>query len=324
MTTHILIVEDDEMIQSFITLHLENEGYRVSKAATGAQGIDIFTREEIDLILLDLNLPDGDGLSIAQQIREKSSVPIIILTARQGLDDKLIGLGLGADDYLTKPVDPQELFLRVRNLLDRAGKATVAPPRGSASVPPEGTIPREPPVPHAKGGSYGVVLTILVLIVIGGGSVWWFLDRNREVAEAPKTAGDPSLLARDEDPQRLPEVQSDRPLSATSFSWVLKSKCEKVPYVSWWRAKTRADIVGYVVRRHAGNWKPYIKDWTARLIDLQDSYSRGKGVRTPEGEVLIGQSLKGHIDKTQKRLDVMLCLSREAAEYSRRKNLRRR
>ena len=132
------------------------------------------------------------------------------------------------------------------------------------------------------------------------------------------------MITLKQDPQRLPEVEPDTPLAATSFSWVLKSKCEKVPYVSWWRAKTRADIVGYVNRRHAGNWKPYIKDWTARLIDLQDSYSRRKGVRTPEGEALTGQSLKGHIDKTQKRLNVMLCLSREAAEYSRKKNLPRR
>lgn len=81
MNNHVLIVEDDEMVQKFVALHLQNEGYRTSTAITGAEALSILGQETIDLILLDLNLPDGDGLSIAQKVRETSSVPIIILTA---------------------------------------------------------------------------------------------------------------------------------------------------------------------------------------------------------------------------------------------------
>ena len=79
MSQHILVVEDDEMIQAFVKLHLENEGYRVSIAGTGADMFAVFATGDVSLILLDLGLPDGDGLTLAQQVREQSDVPIIIL-----------------------------------------------------------------------------------------------------------------------------------------------------------------------------------------------------------------------------------------------------
>lgn len=335
MRNHVLIVEDDEMVQAFVALHLENEGYIVSKAATGGEGLDILAGEEIDLVLLDLNLPDGDGLSIAQKIRETSSVPIIILTARKGQDDKLMGLGLGADEYLTKPIDPKELFLRVRNLLDRDGKIpgsfeTTAPVSSeentkksvlAATATHNNATGGGDVAAPSKGGPYGLILMLMVLGILGGASVWWIFGQDQDAAVPPNARGDLPLETYNKDSQRLPEVEPDHPLAAKSYSWVLKSKCGKLPYVSWWKAKTLPDIVGYVNQRYAGNWKSYINDWTSRLIDLQDSYSRGKGVRTPEGEVLSGLALKGQIDKTQKRLNVIICLSREAAEYSHRKNV---
>jgi len=339
MARHVLIIEDDEMVQAFVALHLENEGYVVSKASTGGDGLNTLAGEEIDLVLLDLNLPDGDGLSIAQKIREKSSIPIIILTARKGQDDKLMGLGLGADEYLTKPIEPEELFLRVRNLLDRTvatagGSPPEAPNRilsedgakrvASATKTQANKIDDRDAAAQSKGGRYGLILTLLVLILAGGGSVWWFLGQEREATKLSRATGDSSIIIRDKGTQRLREVEPDQPLASMSYSWVLKSKCDKLPYVSWWKVKTHADIVGYVNQRYAGNWKPYLNDWTTRLIDLQDSYSRGKGVRTPEGEVLSGHALKGQIEKTRKRLDVILCLSREAAEFSHRKNVPKR
>jgi CheY-like chemotaxis protein len=335
VTKKILIVEDHAEIREILGRLLKQRGYDVIDAEDGAQGLAVLAEEAIDLVLLDLNLPDGDGLSIAQQIRAKSTVPIIILTARNAQEDKLIGLGLGADDYLTKPINPHELYLRVRNLLDRAGKAAEAAPPQAPLPPVDGATQRSSPTPKARGGftAVGAALTVLGLIVAVGGVTWWALDRPPDgaktatTAEGPAqseakmatTAEDPALLRKDEDARPLPEVQSDLPIAATSFAWVLQSKCGDVPYVSWWKVRTRADIVGYVNRRYAGNWKPYIDDWTARLIDIQESYARGQAVRIPDGAVLSGEALKVHVDKTKQRVDVILCLSREAAEYAHKK-----
>ncbi len=120
MEGHVLIVEDDEMLQTYLALHLKDNGCRVSVAGTAQEALFIFVDEEIDLVLLDLGLPDGDGFDLVELIRKKSPVPIVILTARSGKIDELIGFGVGANEYLTKPVDSQELVLRIRNLLDPA------------------------------------------------------------------------------------------------------------------------------------------------------------------------------------------------------------
>ena len=117
---HLLIVEDDEMVQGLLAAFLESEGFRVSLASTGKEMLALLDREEVSLILLDLGLPDEDGLALARQVRARSSLPIIVLTARKGRDDRLLALELGVDDYLTKPADPRELLLRVRNVLGRA------------------------------------------------------------------------------------------------------------------------------------------------------------------------------------------------------------
>ncbi len=124
---NILVVEDDEMVQVFLDCHLENEGYKVQPAANGAEMFLALADCRPDLILLDINLPDGDGLGFIGQIREQSNVPIIIATARKGREDRLKALRLGADDYLTKPFDPRELILRVRNILNRHFEEAVPP-----------------------------------------------------------------------------------------------------------------------------------------------------------------------------------------------------
>ena len=100
---------------------MQNDGFKVSLAATGKEMLACINPEAIDLVLLDLGLPDEDGLVLARQVRARSSLPIIVVTARKEQKDRLAALEIGADDYLTKPFDPEELTLRVRNILGRAG-----------------------------------------------------------------------------------------------------------------------------------------------------------------------------------------------------------
>jgi DNA-binding response OmpR family regulator len=118
---HLLVVEDDEFVQQLLAACLENEGYEVSLAVSGKEMFGMLDRGRVDLVLLDLGLPDEEGLVLARQIRSRSTLPIIVLTARKEQENRLAALELGADDYLTKPCDPRELALRVRNVLARSG-----------------------------------------------------------------------------------------------------------------------------------------------------------------------------------------------------------
>ena len=127
MEDHVLIVEDDEMLQKFLTQHLEGNGYRVSVAGTAQEALFKFVEFDIDLVLLDLGLPDRDGMDVLELIRKKSQVPIIVLTARRRNIDMLVGMGFGANAYLGKPVNPQEVILQIRNLLDLGGSDTGGP-----------------------------------------------------------------------------------------------------------------------------------------------------------------------------------------------------
>jgi DNA-binding response OmpR family regulator len=120
MAYRFLIVEDDELVQSLLAAYMKGEGYKVSYAGTGKEMLATLNAEKIDLILLNLGLPDEDGLTLTRQIRARSAIPIIVITARQAREDRLAALELGADDYLTKPFDPEELVLRVHNILGRS------------------------------------------------------------------------------------------------------------------------------------------------------------------------------------------------------------
>lgn len=117
---HLLIVEDDLMVQSLLAAFLQKEGFRTTLAETGKEMLACVDSEKVDLVLLDLGLPDEDGLTLARQVRARSTLPIIVLTVRDHQSDRLAVLEVGADDYLTKPFDPQELLLRIRNLIGRS------------------------------------------------------------------------------------------------------------------------------------------------------------------------------------------------------------
>jgi DNA-binding response OmpR family regulator len=121
----ILLVDDEDAVQKLLAYPLEHEGYRVVQARDGEEALERFAAEPIDLVVLDIMLPRLDGLEVCRRLRARSTVPIIMLTARDDELDKVVGLELGADDYITKPFSIREFRSRVRALLRRAA----TPPR---------------------------------------------------------------------------------------------------------------------------------------------------------------------------------------------------
>jgi DNA-binding response OmpR family regulator len=119
MKPTVLVVDDDKKTVDLIRLYLEKDGYQVLTAFDGRQALDLSRRRQPGLIILDLMLPRVDGLDVCRILRSESKVPIIMLTAKTTEEDKLVGLDLGADDYVTKPFSPRELVARVRAVLRR-------------------------------------------------------------------------------------------------------------------------------------------------------------------------------------------------------------
>ncbi len=120
MTARILLIEDDEGILTFLRRGMAYEGYEVFDATNGRTGLDIARDHPPDLVVLDLMLPGIDGLEVCRRLRAGGEVPIIILTAKDGVNDRVVGLDMGADDYMVKPFDLDELLARIRALLRRS------------------------------------------------------------------------------------------------------------------------------------------------------------------------------------------------------------
>lgn len=130
----ILIVEDEEKIARFVTLELEHEGYQVEHAADGRTAVDLALERDYDLILLDVLLPQLNGMEVLRRVRKHKDVPVIMVTARDAVMDKVAGLDAGADDYLTKPFAIEELFARIRVALKRSEAARTASGVGGAGA----------------------------------------------------------------------------------------------------------------------------------------------------------------------------------------------
>lgn len=206
----ILIVEDEEKIARFVTLELEHEGYQVEHAADGRTAVDLALERDYDLILLDVLLPQLNGMEVLRRVRKHKDVPVIMVTARDAVMDKVAGLDAGADDYLTKPFAIEELFARIRVALKRAeavrtasgvggvgagGCAVAIPPAGdsaktSASPSPTaltvGSVALDPDRREVTVGGSPIVLTarefdVLALLMAHAGTV---LTRERIAHEA--------------------------------------------------------------------------------------------------------------------------------------------
>lgn len=129
MSSKILIVDDEREIADLVELYLQNENYTIFKFYSAKEALACIAETNLDLAILDVMLPDGNGFSICQKIREKYNYPVIMLTAKEEETDKIVGLTLGADDYITKPFRPLELVARVKAQLRRYQKYNSAPPQ---------------------------------------------------------------------------------------------------------------------------------------------------------------------------------------------------
>ena len=123
MAAHVLLIEDDPRLAEMVSEYLGQAGFRVASAGSGEEGLARFAREPFDALVLDLALPGIDGLEVCRKLRASSDVPVLMLTARGDAMDRVVGLEIGADDYLPKPFEPRELLARLRAILRRRGGA---------------------------------------------------------------------------------------------------------------------------------------------------------------------------------------------------------
>ena len=125
----VLVVDDDHKLVALVRMYLEREGFNVVAAYDGRQALELFERQPAEFVILDVMLPGTDGIAVCRALRRRSAVPILMLTARVEESDKLAGLSVGADDYVTKPFSPRELVARVRAILRRTGAREQPSPR---------------------------------------------------------------------------------------------------------------------------------------------------------------------------------------------------
>jgi len=194
----VLMIDDDERLVELVKDYLSPHGFTLISAHDGLRGIETFEREVVELIILDLMLPELDGLEVCKRIRGTSDIPIIMLTARGEETDRIVGLELGADDYLPKPFNPRELLARIKAILRRsAGAMPDEPPDARVTV---GEVSLDPAARRVHVGEREVVLTtaefdlLHVLLQSAGrvlsrdqlmqqlhGSSWSYFDRSIDV-----------------------------------------------------------------------------------------------------------------------------------------------
>ena len=128
MSHRVLIVDDDEKLQKLLREYLENNGFQVMNLPDGSRVLETIRRESPDLVILDIMLPGKDGLEILKEVRREFNLPVLLLTAKGEDTDRIVGLELGGDDYLTKPFNPRELLARIKAILRRAGSGVAGDP----------------------------------------------------------------------------------------------------------------------------------------------------------------------------------------------------
>jgi len=157
--THVLFVEDDDVIREATTLALERDGFKVTSVPDGLAGLEAFRANQPDIALLDVMVPGLDGVSLCRRIRDESSVPVIMLSARADPIDVVLGLEAGADDYVTKPFDGAVLTARIRAVLRRFGQASAGEEPAEASLLSFGDLEIDPDGMEVRRGGERLALT---------------------------------------------------------------------------------------------------------------------------------------------------------------------
>ena len=163
----ILIVEDEEKIARFVTLELEHEGYQVEHAADGRTAVDLALERDYDLILLDVLLPQLNGMEVLRRVRKHKDVPVIMVTARDAVMDKVAGLDAGADDYLTKPFAIEELFARIRVALKRSEAVRAASGVGAGAGAAGGAAAAATAMPAAGDSAQTAAVPSTTALTVG-------------------------------------------------------------------------------------------------------------------------------------------------------------
>jgi DNA-binding response OmpR family regulator len=181
MPAKVLVADDEEKIARMVGSYLEAAGFAVVLAFDGAQAISLFRSESPDCLILDINMPASDGLEVAREVRKSSAAPIILLTARTDEIDRVIGLELGADDYVSKPFSPRELVARVRAVLRRGAGGSAAAEDQAPTLLKRGDLELDPRKRSTLVAGRAVSLTAIQFDILGllmrePGRVWTRLE----------------------------------------------------------------------------------------------------------------------------------------------------
>ena len=327
---HVLIVEDDPMLRSFLQILLDSEGYRVSEAETGEEMFQVLDEGTVDLIVLDIMLPDGNGVDFARRLRRSSLTPIVFATAVTDTDTRRRAFGLMNVDYVNKPFDAKELLHRVSGILNGA-PVVMEDPRGKERPrPPADTLPwyRAPLI-------WGPAMA-LVFIVVGG---IFLIPKEEDPAlprkvavEVPGTAAGPSTAAgagaggketaipgsgivmRDAEPApgtAAGGVAAGAPGGAAGVAGggvVADAPLEAKIASEHFNNNSIPRILRYVRFVHRNDWGEYLVSWEQRLKNVQDLEAAGKSVELQnKGQVLSGKELTEYVALMERRVRYLRC-----------------
>lgn len=335
----ILIVEDDPMIRSFLKAVLEGENYDVTEAETGAEMFAALDGANFDVIVLDIMLPDGNGVDFARTLRRTSTLPIIFATAVTDTDTRRHAIGLMQVDYVTKPFDAKELVLRIKNI--RTMAPVMEDPNARDLPKPVADV--ETPwykAPLVWGPAAAFLVIILGgIFVIPGDEDPTVLRAQQSAAQvqrnadtATNRAADAAAASTAAENSGSSTILTDAPpasqdagnagatggAAASGGDAVVEGSpeqkilaaCGELPVSEHWNNNSIKRVLRNVRFVHQGNWGEYLELWVERLKNVQDLESTGKPVELQKkGVILSGKELEKYVDLMETRVRYLRCAS---------------